>query len=182
MSYQKGGVVKLLKVREIADKCSVNRNQIYRFIKSESIEPVKIVGNVRYYSDDLIKMFNEFKHANNSSISQKEDRCLNLKQQNEQKFLNEKIEFLKRENDFLKKQINEQNSQIKELHTLLHENNQALLENKGSGKQHVNIDKIVNKHYQTEGQTEFKRAQTERKDNNRKRFFNRILKKLRKEK
>ncbi|MDM8279058.1 hypothetical protein QUW37_07500 [Ligilactobacillus aviarius] len=170
----------MLKVREIADKCGVNRNQIYRFINERTIEPVKIIGNVRYYSDDVIKLFKQFKQSNTDKAGENTGKCLNIKQHSEQKILKEKIDFLQKENEFLKKQINEQNAQIKELHTLLHENNQALLSYKSLDERVINSDKTGIKQEQTEKQTEVKQFQTEEKDNGRRDFLNRILNRFKK--
>lgn len=131
----------MLKVREIAEKCSVNRNQIYRYISGNNIKPVKVVRNIRYYDDVLVEMFKEFKQLNNEHNKDTTDLCLKNKHLNEQ-FLNSKIELLEKENSFLKRQIEEQNSQIKELHTLLHESNQKLLSNdKHKIEQNIKQDK-----------------------------------------
>lgn len=170
----------MLKVREIADKCGVNRNQIYRFINERTIEPVKIIGNVRYYSDDVIKLFKLFKQSNTSKTGENTRKCLNTEQHTKQEILKEKIDFLQKENEFLKKQINEQNAQIKELHTLLHENNQTLLSYKSLGEKSMNSDKTGIKQTQTEKRTEVKQSQTEEKNNDRRDFFNRILKRFKK--
>lgn len=170
----------MLKVREIADKCGVNRNQIYRFINERTIEPVKIIGNVRYYSDDVIKLFKQFKQSNTDKAGDNTVKCLNAEQYVEQKILKEKIDFLQKENEFLKKQISEQNAQIKELHTLLHEDNQALLSYKSLNEKSVNSDKTGIKQVQTEKQTEFKQPRTEEKDSGRRDFLNRILNRFKK--
>lgn len=168
----------MLKVREIAEKCSVNRNQIYRYISDNNIEPVKIIRNVRYYDDYIVEMFKRFKQANSGHDSDSIDSCLESKHSDKQ-VLNAKIELLEKENSFLKKQIEEQNSQIKELHTLLHESNQRFL---SGGMKSLKQDIKQNKQYNNADIIEKNSSQTVHKQSvkqSKQGLFREFLKKIR---
>lgn len=116
----------MLRVREIAQRCSVDRGKIYRFINQNDIEPVQIDNGISLYDDSVVELFKQFEQSKHIKIKGTGNGCLD-KKHNEQDFNLEKIKMLEAENDFLKKQLGAQNSQIKELHTLLHEANQNYL-------------------------------------------------------
>lgn len=116
----------MLKVREIAQRCSVDRGKIYRFINQNGIQPVEIDNGVNLYDDNVIELFKQFEQSKHICLKDTDFNSSKI-EQSKHDFNLEKIKMLEEENAFLKKQLNEQNSQIKELHTLIHEANQNYL-------------------------------------------------------
>lgn len=116
----------MLRVREIAQRCSVDRGKIYRFINQSNIKPVQIDNGVKLYDESVIKLFKQFEQSKHIDLKDTDYDSSKIKQ-SEHDFNLEKMKMLEEENSFLKKQLSEQNSQIKELHTLLHEANQNYL-------------------------------------------------------
>lgn len=121
-----GGGDDMLRVREIAQRCSVDRGKIYRFINQSNIKPVQIDNGVKLYDESVIKLFKQFEQSKHIDLKDIDYNSSKIKQ-SEHDFNLEKMKMLEEENSFLKKQLSEQNSQIKELHTLIHEANRNYL-------------------------------------------------------
>lgn len=115
-------------VKEIEKITGINKQKIYREIRKNGIKPQKKIDGINYFSDSILRFFDEKSKTQNETKSEKtnDDKSCNNKSFDDFQVIQE----LKQELKFLRNQINKKDEQIETLSRLLDQQQRLSLSDK----------------------------------------------------
>lgn len=115
-------------VKEIEKITGTNRQKIYREIRKNGIKPQKKIDGVNYFSDSILRFFDEKSKTQNETKSEKinDDKSCNNNSFDDFQVIQE----LKQELKFLRNQIDKKDEQIETLSRLLDQQQRLSLSDK----------------------------------------------------